>query len=191
MEELTGAAEACVHELLWWIRCRNCYSRHAEGIDHWNMAMELRENVKWICWSWKKLLSISITLLGANLSFKVGFIFLTSIFGNFTLLFMKKRKLSDNCMMVLSKRLLENYPVMLTMLELSEILRFCQTKISEKQFKYFTAVPHYTVIAYLIIQDVHDYLQGKLIHLLFILAFFFKKTFWVLHNLCNCISCYC
>lgn len=89
---------------------------------------------------------------------------------------MKRRKLSDNCKMVLSKCLLENYPVMLTMLELSEILRFCQTKISEKQFKYFTAVPHYTVIAYLIIQDVHHYLQGKLIHLLFILVFFLKKN---------------
>lgn len=60
---------------------------------------------------------------------------------------------------------------MLTTLELSEILQFYQTKIIEKLFKYFTAVPHYTVIAYLIIQDVHYYLQGKLINLGFALVF--------------------
>lgn len=61
------------------------------------------------------------------------------------------------------------------MLELSEVLQFCQTKISGKQLKYFTAVPRYTVIAYLIIQDVQYYLQGKLINLLFILVFSLKK----------------
>lgn len=77
--------------------------------------------------------------------------------------------------------LLENYPIMLTMLELSEMLQFCQTKIIEKHFKYFTAVPRYTVIAYLIIQDVHCYLQGKLINLGFVLVFFLLK------NLCICL----
>lgn len=77
--------------------------------------------------------------------------------------------------------LLENYPIMLTMLELSEMLQFYQTKIIEKHFKYFTAVPHYTVIAYLIIQDVHYYLQGKLINLGFVLVFFLLK------NLCICL----
>lgn len=68
-------------------------------------------------------------------------------------------------MMVLSKCLSENYPIMLTMVELSEILQFCQKKKqqhSEKQFKYFTAVLDYTVIAYLIIHYVHYYLHGKL-----------------------------
>lgn len=35
---------------------------------------------------------------------------------------------------------------MFTMPEVSEILQFYQTKISEKHFKYFTAVLHYTVI---------------------------------------------
>lgn len=74
-------------------------------------------------------------------------------------------------MMVISKCLLQNCLIMLTTLELSEILQFYQTKIIEKLFKYFTAVPHYTVIAYLIIQDVHYYLQGKLINLGFALVF--------------------
>lgn len=91
------------------------------------------------------------------LSFKAKLILLTSsgTFRNFALFFTKRKELSDNCMITISKHLLENYLIMLTMLELSEILLFSQTRIIVKQFKYFTIVPHYTVIAYLIIQDVH------------------------------------
>lgn len=65
---------------------------------------------------------------------------------------------------------------MFTMLELSEISQFYQTKISEKHFKYFTAVAHYTVIAYLIIQNVYYYIQGKVINLGFIIRGFFLKS---------------
>lgn len=37
-------------------------------------------------------------------------------------------------------------------------------------------MPHYTVIAFLIIQDVHYYLQGKLTNLGFVLVFFLLKN---------------
>lgn len=87
----------------------------------------------------------------------------------------EKGKLSHKCMMILSKCLPKNYFIALTMLELSNFLQFCQTKISDKQFKYFTAVLHHTVIVYLIIHHVHHYLEAKLINLL--LKFFFKKQF--------------
>lgn len=98
-------------------------------------------------WSWQKMLtnclagnklliiSITLRLLAANPSFKVRFILLASVStsGNFAHLIKKRRrKLSGNCVRILSKCLLENYPIVLTMLELSEILQFCQTKISGK-----------------------------------------------------------